>query len=198
MPTNSYDLESKVTRAVRAQIIAAGADAPENVIAGPSIVNRTLPNTTIYIPESDSASAREEIMGSGNMKFPAIGINFRDNAVNAPGDSNPRGSYLAANARISATIQALTQTDDEGASLNYTRSAINSAAQALAVDSSMGANAVQSQDAFNNADMADFSFIWWQIVDYGTMKMNKDSGGGTFWERTIFFEGIACNSAIGN
>jgi len=185
---DTFDLKTKVQRAVAALIIGQGVGTVLNTYPGEATIGgRTLPNTTI-----DAGECFEEDLQPGNFRFPGGRINFRDDGKIQPDDPNPQGPFLRAQQRVSAIIEQLVLSDD-GTTLDYTRRQLNTFGRAMAVDPTIGADANAAQTAANNLDMADLTFLYWRITDYGEPKKNE---GVTFYERDVMFECVVCNSNI--
>lgn len=184
----SGDLQSKITRAVRAWLITQGVVTIDNCYAAPASDDRKLPNTTIEVTGDGEQDAG---FGPGNYKFRGIEINLRDDAVIQPDEAatDPR---VAANTRMTGIWDNLNVSNDS-CTLYYTAQQITAAGRLLAVDQSNGADPVQAAAAAANADMASFSMLWWEAVTMGTMGM---ASKGTYWERTLIFEAIACNATL--
>ncbi len=184
---DTFDLKTKVNRAVFALIVGNGVGTTDNTYPGETTSqDRTLPNTTI-----DAGECFEEDLQPGNFRFPNGKITFRDNAIVQPGDPNPNSAFLAAQQRVSAIIGQLVLSDDE-TTLDYTRRQLNAFGRALAVDPTNGDDPEASQSAANNQDMTDLTFLYWRITDYGEPKKAE----GLYFEREISFECVACNSNI--
>lgn len=185
---NTFDLESKLNRAIYATIISTGAGKPGNTFAGyVDSENRPIPNTTIISGEG------EEEYGLGNYRFFGK-IIFRDSATLQPEMSNPRQPFLDAQNRTSSIISQLVQSDGSS-EMEVSRSLINSAGRAMAIDPTNGANQIFSDLALVNADMVDFTIIYWRIIAYGSVKSTK-STGNTNYERETLFEALCCNSNV--
>lgn len=181
------DLQSKINRAVRAVLIAEGAGTVTDTIAAPSEMDRTLPNTTVVSGDS------QPFDGPGNWRFP-VTLVLRDEAVTQPTEINLEASRQTANGRLSGILNALNRSDDEH-TLYYTALELTTKGRALAVDASGGTDADSVQRAADNADMADFTVLWWESVSVGAAAKTTATGA-TFWERTLDFSCVACNNAI--
>lgn len=174
MAQTSDDLQSKICRAIRALLIEEGAGSTEDTIASPSSEQRTLPLTGI------SCGDGQPFDGPGNWQH-QINIELRDDAVNDPDDGDPDTARVVANARCTRIVNALMLSDD-GHTLDYTARRLTTLGRALAADS-------------DNADMADFTVLWWGAAGQGTA--NLTSGDSSmFWQRDLQFNCVACNSAI--
>lgn len=185
MADPNSDLQSKINRAVRAVLIDQGAATTENCYAAPASDERTLPNTTVGTGDGIPFE------GPGNWHFPDVRLNMRDNAIAQPGQdaSAPR---KAANARWTKIYNALARSDDTH-TLYFTATELTRLGRALAVDPSGGTDAAWVKFADDNADMADFTVLWWDVAAQGTA--SKDVGG-VFWERDLQFNCVACNAVI--
>lgn len=183
MSEPNSDLQSKINRAIRAVLIDRGAVNEDNCFADPESADRILPNSTISTGEGNPFD------GPGNWQFPEILINIRDEATVQPNmaSEDPR---LAANVRATAIWNALNRSDDE-TTLYFTASEITRLGRALAVamDSSPAAVAF----AAANADMAEFTCLWWEAAAQGPAKKHED---GTFWSRDFVFSCVACNGTL--
>ena len=172
-----------------AYLINAGVCAPENCHAQPDSYERNLPLTEIGTGDGHCS-----LDCPGNFHFPEVRVVMEDEGVNQATAVNQNAARVAANQRMSAIYEALVLSTD-GTTYDYTAQAITAAGQALAVDPSNGADAVQAQTAADNADMGDLQVIWWNPVTNGMMKENR-SDKGVFWERELGFECIAANRAM--
>lgn len=182
---DSFDLPTKINRAIYALIVGTGVGLPENTFAGDATSsNRKLPNTSIMAGEGFDE-------GQGNYRFPACKIIFRDKETVQPNDPNPNSAFLAAQTRVSAIIEQLALSDD-GTTMDYTRRQIEAYGRQMAVDVSGGTNPVMAQSMANNLDMENFSLIYYAITDYGSAKKVE----GLYFEREVFFECLACNSDL--
>src|SRR5579872_2135561 len=189
---DTFDLKTKIERAIYALILNAGLGTPDNVwpgMASRTDEDRTLPNTTI-----EAGEGREDVF-MGNYRFERGTVCFYDRAANDPSSTNPQEAFLAASQRSTSIIYLLVQSDDQ-TTMDYSRRLLNAAGRALAVDLSNGANAAMKQAALNNADMTDFTLIYWRVVDYGVTREVKAEGGGLYFERELGFECLACNSNV--
>ena len=188
---DTFDLQTKIPRAIAALIIGTNVGTVNNTYPGEAtatVTNRTLPNQTITCGDGF-----EEDLQPGNFRFTGT-INFRDDGTTQPNETNlPNGPFIRAQQRVSPIITQLVLSDD-GTTKDYTRRQLNAWGRKMAATVANGGTASSDQDAANNADMADFTFIYWNITDYGTPK--KTESGGTFVERDITFECVACNSNI--
>jgi hypothetical protein len=185
MPDVNYDLASKITRAIRALLISVGADDSNNIIAEPFNSPRGLPLTNIA-----AGDGVEMIECPGLYRFPAITLTLEDDATVQPNQPNPNGPLVAANSRFSKIKNALTQTDT-GTDLRLTAIAITDAGNALAVSDGTPEGDKRAAD---NADMADFTVQDWRAISFPVAKLAGDKG--TFWEREISFECVACAAAV--
>lgn len=189
MSEPNSDLSSKLNRAIRAVLLSAGAGLPTEIIAAPNSTERTLPNTDIVAGDAIPFD------GPGNWQFPSVTITLRDDAAVQPGETNSAVNRVSANDRLTKVFNALNRSDDTH-TLYYTAQQLTALGRALAVDASSGSDDTQAQDAANNADMAEFTVLWWEFVGIGSlMKVSTDSGG-TFWQRDLTFSCFACNSAL--
>ena len=185
---DTFDLKTKVDRAVYALIVGMGVGNKNNTYPGEATIgSRTLPNTTI-----DSGECFEEDLQPGNFRFPGGKISFRDDATLQPNESNPQAPFLLAQQRVTAIIGQLVLSDDQ-TTLDYTRRQLNYWGRLLATDASNETDATAAQTAANNQDMLDFTLLYWRITDYGVPKKIE---GVTFYEREVMFECVACNSNI--
>lgn len=185
---DSFDLETKIARAIAALIIGNGVGNSNNTYPGAATSrDRILPNTSIVAGEGF-----EEDLQPGNFRFPAGQIIFHDDATIQPDDVSDQAPFLNAQQRVSAIVTQLVLSDDQ-TTQDYTRRQLNVFGRALAVDGSNGSDPVQASAAANNLDMADLTLIYWRIVDYGQPKKQEHA---TYYERIVSFECMACNSNI--
>jgi hypothetical protein len=184
---NTYDLKSKVQRAIASLLVGQGAAGStwQNTFAGEySSGNRDLPNTSIECLEG----VEEDF--TGNYRFHGR-IVFRDDATLQPNVASPQTPFLNARQRVDQIIGLLVQTED-ATTMDYSRMLINLYGNALAVDASNGAISAATEMAEANSDMTDFSMLYWRVTDYGqAQKMGAE--GGLYFEREIGFECVACN-----
>ena len=186
---NTFDLQSKLNRAIYALIIRTGIGDSANTFAGEvSSQPRTLPNTTIEAGEGNEESSM------GNFRFHGV-ITFRDDAILQPNQANPQAPFIAAQTRSSAIIEQLVLSDGSP-EMEVTRQNLNTYGRALAVDPSNGATLALAQDAAANADMVDFTALYWRITDYGTTRRAGGEKEGVFFEREVAFESLCCNSNV--
>ncbi len=186
---DTFDLKSKIPRAIGALIVGTGVGTVKNVFPGEASqtqTNRALPNTTILCDDG-----YEDEWQPGNFHFSGK-ITFHDDGTTQPNETNPNGPFLRAQQRVSAIITQLVLSDD-GSTKDYTRRQLNYWGRLLATDPTNGADAVAAQAAANNQDMLDLTFIFWNTTDYGSSKKTENV---TFIEREITFECVACNSNI--
>ena len=183
---DSYDLKTKIPRAIMALIVGTGTGTVDNVYPGEAtqtVTNRILPNTTI---ECDDGF--EEDLQPGNFRFTGK-ITFRDDGTTQPNDT-ANAPFLRAQQRVSAIITQLVLSDDQ-TTKDYTRRQLNTFGRALATSQNPG-NPVADQWAAISQDMVDFTLLYWNITDYGSPKKTE----GTFFERVIEYECVACNANI--
>jgi hypothetical protein len=182
VPTPNTDLQSKITRAIQAVLIDQGLIAA-TIFAAPSNAARTLPNTTISI-ESDAFAYD----GPGNWQFPDVRLTLRDDAIKQPDTADPESYRKTANDRWSNTYNALARSDDTH-TLFYTATQLTALGNALATNP-------DPVIATDNADMADFTVLWWELVRQGAPNLVAGDGGGTFWEREMQFSCVVANTAL--
>jgi hypothetical protein len=185
MPEVNYDLGSKITRAIRALLINAGAGTVDDTIAEPFSGKRELPLTNIA-----SGDGVEMVECPGLYRFPAIILTLEDDATVQPFEVNSNAPLISANSRFSKIKNALMQTDT-GTDLRLTAISITAAGNALAVSDGTPEG---DKRALDNADMADFTVQDWRAVSFPVAKLAGDKG--TFWEREISFECVACAAAV--
>lgn len=187
MPEPNSDLQSKIARAVKALLLAEGAGSTIDTIAAPSDAERSLPNTTI------SAGDGDEFAGPGNYKFP-VWLELCDAAVTQADEPNDQATRVSANERFTRIWNALNRSDD-GHTLQYTANRLTTLGRALAVDETSGADPLAAQRAIDNADMADFTVLWWEASPAGAA--NKITGKeSSYWSRDLQFACVACNSTL--
>jgi hypothetical protein len=187
MPDPSSDIQSKLARAIRALLIADGAGSTEDTIAAPSDQERSLPLTAISVGDGDPFD------GPGNLKFP-VTLDLRDEAVTQPDETSDQATRRAANERLTNIVNALTKSDDDH-TLYYTAARLTTLGRALAVDETSGGDANAAQRALDNADMADFTVLWWESMGVGSP--GKVSGDGvSFWQRDLQFSCVACSAIL--
>lgn len=186
MAQPNSDLQSKINRAVRAVLLDQGAVQRDNCYAAPASDDRTLPNTTITTGDGIPFD------GPGNWQFPEIMVNLRDPATVQPDEADPENKRISANERCSNIYNALNRSDDT-TTFFFTAAELTRLGRLLAVDQSNGTDPVQVQSALNNADMADFTVLFWEPGLIGSPSKNQD---GTFWSRELAFSCVACNAAL--
>ena len=143
---NTFDLESKLNRAICALIVQSGTGRNGNTFAGyVSSEFRTLPNTTVTSGEGNE----EDFIG--NFKFFGK-IVFEDPGTLQPGMANPQQPFLDAQTRTSTIISQLVQSDGSP-EMEASRVLITNAGRSLALDPSNGANPTIAALAETNADM---------------------------------------------
>ena len=170
------DLQSKINRAVRAWLVSQNAVAATQCIAAPASFGRTLPLTVIET--GDGMAILEQ---PGNFHFADVRITMEDSAAVQPNMADPQTPRANANAHWTAVANALSQSNDNY-TLLYTAQQITIAGRALA-----------TSNPADDADMADFTMLWWEPAMQGSAKKAED---GTFWQREIAFGCIACNTAL--
>ena len=180
MPDAASDITSKLNRAIRALLISEDAGTEQDTIAEPSEQERPLPVTTI------STGDGSPFDGPGNQQFP-VSITLHDPGIGNPESITIDGTRRAANTRLTNVHNALCQSDDEH-TLKYTAGLLTTAGRDLA---STGTAAQQAA----NADMADFTVLWWEYVTTGASTLSS-SELGTFWERSLQFRAVACNNNL--
>ncbi len=183
---DTYDLKTKIPIAIKALIVGTGTGTVDNVFPGEASqtqTDRPLPNTTIECDEGF-----EEDLQPGNFRFTGK-IMFRDDGTTQPNDGINK-PFLRAQQRVSAIITQLVLSDDD-TTKDYTRRQLNYWGRLLATSQNPG-DPVADSLATINQDMTDFTFIYWNITDYGSPKKSE----GTFIERDISFECVACNANI--
>lgn len=187
MPDPNADLQSKICRAVKALLIAEGVGSALDTIAAPSQEARSLPITTITTGDGSPFD------GPGNWSH-TVNLDLRDEAVTQPTEANPQSTRVSANERCTRIVNALTRSEDTH-TLKYTADRLTTLGRALAVDETSGSNPIAAQRALDNADMADFTVLWWEAVGVGSAnKVATD--GGTFWQRDLQFNCVACNANL--
>lgn len=174
MAQTSDDLQSKICRAVRALLIEEGAGSTEDTIAAPNSEQRGLPLTAITTGDG------QPFDGPGNWQH-QVNLELRDDAVNSPDESDPDTARVVANARCTRIVNALMLSED-GHTLDYTARRLTTLGRALASDA-------------DNADMADFTVLWWEAAGQGTASLTSGDSS-MFWQRDLQFNCVACNSAI--
>lgn len=189
---NTYDLKSKIQRAIQALLIGTGVGSTQDTfISEVSAATRALPNTSI-----DAGHGTEEDF-TGNYRFHGR-IIFHDAATQQPDQPDPQAPAAAAQARFNAVIGQLVQGSDgvipgTSTTMDVSRQLLNQYGNALAIDPSNGQNPVFAQAAADNADMADFSLLYWRISDYGTPEKGNDDV--SYYKREVWFECVANNLA---
>ncbi len=185
----TFDLQSKIARAVRALILSTGVGTAKETNVFPSSDVQTFPNTTIEVDEGIP-----EVLGTGVFRFPVVRLTFHDEGTVQPNQPDPMRPYLEAQKRISAVITVLMLSDDV-TTLDYTARQLTAAGNALAMVPDV-TKPVQVQQAADNADMAEFTILQWLEGTYGSPK-KFDNESVTYWERVVTFECVACNAMIG-
>jgi hypothetical protein len=187
MGEQNSDLQAKINRAIRAVLIDQGAGGVGDTYAAITSEGRTLPNTTITTGDGVSFD------GPGNWYFPSILLNLRDSGLVQPNEPNPAAPRMSANDRMTGIYNALCRSDDEH-TLDFTAKELTRLGRLLAVDQSGGTDPDQVKNALANADMVDFTVLYWQSGLMGTPKKHDEKA--TFWERELEFSCIACNAAL--
>ena len=185
--TATSDLQSKFSRAIKALLVNSGVVQVGNCFVELSSENRPLPNTSIYVGDGNPFE------GPGNFQFPQIILNLRDDSVVQPTETDRNIPRKLANQRLASINNCLNLTDDGGQTLFYTAQQITLAGRGLAVDPTAGSDPGAAQSAADNADMADFTCLWWE---FGFIGPAKKLDQGTFLERDICFSGVACNTSF--
>lgn len=188
MADPNTDLQSKINRAVRAVILSVGAGTVNNTYAAPFGDVRILPNTSI------STGDGIPFDGPGNWHFPNVIVNLRDDGAIQPDATDPNQPRIDANLRLTGIYNALNRSNDT-TTLYFTAGELTRLGRLLAVDQSGGTDPVQAQSAADNADMADFTVLWWEGGLVGT-PTRHESDGHFFWERELGFGCVACNTAL--
>ena len=186
MPDPASDLQSKICRAIKALLIAEGAGSEEDTIAAPSQAARPIPNTTILAGDGTPFS------GPGNWQHP-VTIDLRDTALTQPEETNPNRTRIDANNRCTRIVNALTRSDDTH-TLYYTAQQLTAAGRAMATAVNSSAEAIQFAE--DNADMAEFTVLWWEAVGSGTAQTMNGGEAGMFFQRDIQFNCVACNAVL--
>lgn len=181
------DLQSKIDRAIRAVLLDQGAATKENCYAAPASEARILTNCTI------ASGDGHPFDGPGNWQFPNVTLNLRDDGSVQPDMADANQPRTDANARMTKIFNALNRSDDEH-TLYYTATEITRLGRLLSVDVSSGSDPTLAQEAADNADMADFTMLWWEAGIVGTPV--KHDSETTFWERDLQFSCVACNAAF--
>jgi hypothetical protein len=91
-------------------------------------------------------------------------------------------------------VNALMLSED-GHTLDYTARRLTTLGRALAVDESAGADEAMALRAAQNADMADFTVLWWEAAGQGAADL-AGNNSGTYWQRDLQFNCVACNASI--
>ena len=185
----TFDLQSKIARAIEALLISTGVSTAKECNVFPSSDKQTFPSTEIEVEEGIP-----EVLGSGVFRFPVVRLIFHDEGTVQPNQPDINRPYLDAQKRISANITVLMLSDDT-TTLDYTARQLTAAGNALAMVPDV-TNPVQVQVAADNADMADFTILQWLEGTYGSPK-RVETEGTTYWERIVTFECVACNAMIG-
>lgn len=189
---NTYDLKTKVERAIAQMIVTNGAGTWLNTFPGEATgdTGHELPNTVI------DAGIGDEDDFTGNYRFFGK-IIFTDMALNQPTVNDTLESFSAAQQRVSTIIGLFVQTDDQ-TTMDYSRKLINGAANSMAFDFSNGQDPVQEEFAEDNSDMTDFALTFWRIIGYGRPVKKESVDGGLYYERVVEFECQAANSQVGD
>lgn len=178
------DLQSKICRAVRALLIEESAGSTADTIASPSAAARSLPLTAI------NAGDAKPFDGPGNWQMD-ISITLLDAAPVQPDEANDQASRISANERMTKVVDALMKSDDTHTTY-YTAQRLTTLGRALAVSDG---SASGDQRALDNADMAEFTVLWWEADGIGSAgRISGDKG--TFWERELKFNCVACNANL--
>jgi hypothetical protein len=176
---NPSDLQSKITRAIKAVLVAANVQGV--IIAAPENIERKLPLTTATCGDGD-----EEPDQPGNYHFPNVCICLEDDAVDNPSNADYAARRTDANSHFTTVKSALTLSAD-GVTYGYMRWLLTTMGQALATTGT-------AQQQADNADMADFQILDWRPVTMGVEEKRSGGDKGTFWAREIVFNCLAADS----
>ena len=176
----SGDLQSKVTRAIRAYLLTAGVVTETSCHAEPDSRERVLPLEVIGVAQDGT----QDLNMPGNVHFPDIRVLIEDTGVLQP-DQALDTARVNANNHIAAVRNALWMSDDT-VTYDYMARSISQAAWNLASNPATAAD---------NSDMADFQMIWWNPVFEGAVKESTGEKG-TFWARELGFACIVANAAF--
>jgi hypothetical protein len=167
----SYNnVRSKTARAIAAYLISSGVGTAADTSAANVASDSTYPRTTIH-----PGIAIPEVPMTGIYRVKTM-VSIRGSAIVVNPDIDPR---VAFDSRVSAVFDAMMMSDD-GATLDYTASAITAAGRALSTSS-------------GNADMADFTC---QALYDGGFGDGEPSSDGSSWEEILMFDAVCCGSAL--
>lgn len=155
------NLDEKLTRSIAAYLRSVGLGNTENIVSQVTNQARTVSAeglTTVTCGDPQPADGQP-----GNFWFDVM-VELKFPSVQDPNDSNPRTQEVAARQRQAAINDQLNLSDDEH-TLHYTAIQIHTAGRALAVSDG---TAEGDTFAAENADMVDFTVIWWEATGFST------------------------------
>lgn len=193
------DIESKLQRAVRALLMAAGTcGGPLDILESEALADKVFPNTSfdfgVTTPEVlntgiDRVHLMISIKGAAGQE-PVQDVKPSDDGPQDP-PIPPVSPAIAFEQRVAATRMVLRQTVNNNPNLvsNTMAGLITAAGRALAVpaDASPAAQAL----AAANVDMLDFTCQAWFDKGQGKGQSNDSS-----WEKILLFEAIACAANV--
>lgn len=162
------NLRSKNDRAIVAYLIGANCGTANDIFPGNFTADKKSLNTVV---RSTLSMPEENFTGNRRVK---VLVHIKGPAT-VNDDSDPRAAF---DARVSATMDALMQTDNEQ-DLQYTADTITSAGRATSA---------------TDPDMADYTCQSWYEAGEGD---GEDTEDGCLWHTVLMFECVACPSAIG-
>lgn len=182
MPDPASDLQSKICRAIKALLISEGAGSEEDTYCEFSTADRTVPNTTI-----ESGQAMEHVKFTGNWHFPGVIVSLRDPAMLQPEETNRNLAWKNATDRYNRVRIALSRIGPNG-EFSFLPGELTNIGRGLATAVDSSADAIQFAE--DNADMADFTVFWWQIVGLNAPRVDAT---GNYFDSELRFDCIACN-----
>jgi hypothetical protein len=181
------NIDSKLDRAICAYLIAQKCGSVNDTLPWLTQKARGYPNTTAYC----SRAVPDPVM-VGNWNITEW-ISVKGQASKDPKEPNPALGAVNFDNRCASLVDAMSQSDNGGQSLDATARGITAAGRALAVDLSNGADPAQALLAANNADMVDFTVL--MVVNSGFARGAADMEGCS-WERIFIYDILCCPSNV--
>lgn len=180
------NLDDKLARAVAAYLISVGLGNVNNIVSFLSNQPREMPGDGLVTIHCGDGV--EEWLGTGNYRFPVtVELKFPAITPAEASATQQRDQEIAARQRQAAINDKLLLSDDEH-TLAYTSAQITAAGRALAVSDGTTEGAAA---ALANADMVNFTCIWWQAGGFSMPAQQPDN-----FVSEARFEAIACAANI--
>jgi hypothetical protein len=176
------NIRSKLSRAIAAYLIDAGAGTEADTLPHTSVANTAYPNTVVR-----ATLSKPEVPMSG-MRRVTVHISIKGSATNVPKESNPQKARVQFDQRVADVCDALMQTDDDE-TYRATARLITIAGRDLATPADATPEAAQA--AANNADMEDFTCQGWYDGGEGDGAADAE---GCSWEEILIFEALVSPS----